>query len=158
MEDVGRCPELGSLLQGLLHPITKEYQYHNTRNGVEQQCSYFIHHCKRVEQLPLPDLHNVRAFFLAYVKAWKLRKEKTNSANQHIGHYKASIQNNYICTVLYMRSEIPGVLGYSILQNYDNIAIDFHSQFRNSALPAHLINPKTHSPPANICTKEIVWT
>ncbi|GFH51982.1 hypothetical protein CTEN210_08458 [Chaetoceros tenuissimus] len=35
-----------------------------------------------------------------------------------------------------------------ILQNYDNIAIDFHSQFGNSALPAHLINPKTRSPPA----------
>lgn len=77
--------------------------------NTSQATKDFIQHCKGVEQLPPPDLHNVRASFLAYVKAWKLRKEKTNSANQHMGHYKAG----HICTVLYMRSEIPVVSGYS---------------------------------------------
>ncbi|GFH50742.1 hypothetical protein CTEN210_07218 [Chaetoceros tenuissimus] len=73
----------------------------------------FIRYCKRVDNLPAPDLNNVRGSFLAYIKAWKIRKEKTNSANQHMGHYKAGIQNDYVCSVLYMRSEIPVVSGYS---------------------------------------------
>lgn len=35
-----------------------------------------------------------------------------------------------------------------IHHNYDNMIIDFHSQFGDTAIPAHLINPKNHSPPA----------
>ena len=35
------------------------------------------------------------------IKAWKIRKEKTNSGNQHIGYNRASIQKDYICTISY---------------------------------------------------------
>lgn len=99
----GEGPEVDNVLNG-----TFEYP-DNTSPATKE----FLQHCKRVDQLPPPDSSNVRASFLAYIKAWKLRKEKTNSANQHMGHYKAGIQNDYICTVLYMRSEIPVVSGYS---------------------------------------------
>lgn len=99
----GEGPEVDDVLNGSF-----EFPPNTSQATID-----FIQHCKRVEQLPPPDPSNIRASFLAYNKAWKLRKEKTNSANQHMGHYKAGIQNDYICTVLYMLSEIPVVSGYS---------------------------------------------
>ena len=73
----------------------------------------FLDACSRVNNLPEADTNNVRKSFYDYMKAWNIRKEKTCSAHQHMGHYKAGIKNQFISTILYMRSEIPVVSGYS---------------------------------------------
>jgi hypothetical protein len=51
--------------------------------------------------------------FQDFVKSWKIRKEKTVSANQHMGHYKACMQHPYLNWCLFQRHEIPLITGYS---------------------------------------------
>ena len=51
--------------------------------------------------------------FHTFIKNWKCRKERTSSANQHIGHYKAGIKHPYISWCLFQRHEFPTITGYS---------------------------------------------
>ena len=45
--------------------------------------------------------------------SWKLRKEKTCTYNQHMGHYKAVTKYDYLSWFFFQREEIPTISGYS---------------------------------------------
>jgi hypothetical protein len=44
---------------------------------------------------------------------WSIRKEKTSTYNQHLGHYKAVMKDDYLSWFFFQRSEIPSISGYS---------------------------------------------
>jgi hypothetical protein len=44
---------------------------------------------------------------------WNIRKEKTSTYNQHLGHYKAVMKDNYLSWFFFQRAEIPSISGYS---------------------------------------------
>jgi hypothetical protein len=41
------------------------------------------------------------------VKAWNTRKERTASANHHIGHYKAIMSHSFLSWLFFQRAKIP---------------------------------------------------
>ena len=44
---------------------------------------------------------------------WSIRKEKTSTYNQHLGHYKAAMKDDYLSWFFFQRQEIPTISGYS---------------------------------------------
>jgi hypothetical protein len=48
-----------------------------------------------------------------FCEGWKKAKEGTSSNGPHFGHYKAAIKHSYIGPLLYKRSLLPMVTGYS---------------------------------------------
>ena len=83
-------------------------------DSVTEETKAFLKACAKPEGLQdiQEDRDPVQRFH-KFVKGWKCRKEKTASANQHIGHYKAGIQHPYISWCLFQRHEIPTITGYS---------------------------------------------
>ena len=76
----------------------------------------FIQACRRDPSVfkgedPIP------ARFSAFRASWRHRKEKTVSANQHIGHFKAAMRDDDLCWLLFQRSEIPSFFGYSPIRH-----------------------------------------
>jgi hypothetical protein len=51
--------------------------------------------------------------FSAFCQGWKRAKEKTSSVGPHFGHYKAGVHHTTIANLLYQRSILPMITGYS---------------------------------------------
>ena len=66
---------------------------------------------------PIPTSNDPVIRFKNFVKGWQIRKENTSTYNQHIGHYKAGIQHDYIGWCLFQRHEIPAISGYSPIRH-----------------------------------------
>ena len=100
----GEGPEVKDVLQGHFNfppstsPATKE----------------FLQACQRPSSMTdiLADSNPVRRFN-EFINSWKLRKEKTTSYNQHIGHYKACMKHPFLNWCLFLRHELPSITGYS---------------------------------------------
>jgi len=60
-----------------------------------------------------PSVDPIVSRYRDYVHSWKCRKEKTTSANQHMGHYKACMSYPWLSWLLFQRAEIPTISGYS---------------------------------------------
>ena len=74
----------------------------------------FLKACIRPDTIQdIKDAMDPVEHFHKFIKGWKCRKEKTASANQHIGHYKAGAQHPYISWCLFQRHELPSITGYS---------------------------------------------
>lgn len=51
--------------------------------------------------------------FQEFCTGWKKAKERTSLLGPHFGHYKAGIQHTQIGKLLFQRSQIPMLTGYS---------------------------------------------
>lgn len=49
--------------------------------------------------------------------SWKIQKEKTSIYHQHIGHYKAVMQDSFLSCFFFQRAEIPSLSRYSPLRH-----------------------------------------
>ena len=80
----------------------------------DTQTTEFINECLLDPNIPeVAYCNDPVQRFHAFVKSWNIRKEKTTSSNQHIGHYKACIQHDFLGWCLFQRHEIPATTGYS---------------------------------------------
>ena len=104
----GEGPEVSQVLEGnFIFPT-----------GTSEATKDFLSACKRppnIKDIPL-DPNPVNRF-REFIKSWKIRKERTTSANQHIGHYKACMTHPYLNWSLFLRHEIPTITGYSPLRH-----------------------------------------
>ena len=73
----------------------------------------FLNACQRPNNLVERPTESVVSRYWNLVKAWKTRKERTASANQHIGHYKAIMGHTSLSWLFFQRAEIPEISGYS---------------------------------------------
>ena len=56
---------------------------------------------------------DIAARYNNFINSWKVRKEKTTSFNQHIGHYKACASHPFLSWLLFQQYEIPQLTAYS---------------------------------------------
>ena len=100
----GEGPEVNNVLEGTFsYPL-------NTSEATKD----FLQACRRPDNIKdIPSEKNPVQRFNAFVKSWKIRKERTISANQHIGHYKACMTHPFLNWSLFLRHEIPTITGYS---------------------------------------------
>jgi hypothetical protein len=73
----------------------------------------FLRACKRPANLVDRTTESVVARYWHLVKAWKTTKERTASANHHIGHYKATMGHSSLSWLFFQRAEILEISGYS---------------------------------------------
>ena len=73
----------------------------------------FLNACQRPINLVEWPTESVVSRYWNLVKAWKTRKERTASANHHIGHYKAIMGHSSLSWLFFQRAEIPEISGYS---------------------------------------------
>ena len=74
----------------------------------------FLNACKLPQNYEELEYHNdIRTRYLQTVHSWKMRKEVTSSYNEHIGHYKAAMQDRLLSWFFFQRSDIPSSYGYS---------------------------------------------
>ena len=82
--------------------------------NTSQATREFLETCQQPEHIQqIKESNDPVTRFHNFVKSWKIRKEKTVSANQHMGHYKACMQHPYLNWCLFQRHEIPVITGYS---------------------------------------------
>jgi hypothetical protein len=55
--------------------------------------------------------------FKEFCEGWRCAKEKTSSTGPHFGHYKAGIKHGKIGRMLFQRSQIPMLTGYSPIRH-----------------------------------------
>ena len=85
---------------------------------LSQDTKDFLSACRRTENISdIPIKEDPVSRFHDFIQSWSPRKEKTMTANQHIGHYKSGIQHPHIGWLLFQRHEIPGITGYSPLRH-----------------------------------------
>lgn len=77
----------------------------------------FLQACKAPDSFETPEVDPIVSRYRDYAHSWKCRKEKTTSANQHRGHYKACISHPWLSWLLFQRAEIPTISGYSPLRH-----------------------------------------
>ena len=100
----GEGPEVNKVLNGT-------FQYPPQTTDATKD---FLRACQRPANMTdIPQKDNPVDRFNAFVKSWKIRKERTVSANQHIGHYKACMSHPFLNWSLFLRHEIPTITGYS---------------------------------------------
>ena len=98
--------------EGLIESVLEgTFQPPNTSSDTTNE---FLQACTRPEHVQeIKAAKDPVERFHQFIKEWKCRKEKTASANQHIGHYKASANHPYISWCLFQRHELPSITGYS---------------------------------------------
>ena len=92
----------------------------------------FLTACKKPQTMTdiLADPNPV-ARFKAFVHSWNIRKERTSSYNQHIGHYKACLKHPFLSWCLFLRHEIPARTGYSPIRHRRCIDLSILKRSRN---------------------------
>ena len=82
--------------------------------NTSQATKAFLEACQLPENLQqISESNDPVKRFKSFIQSWKIRKEKTVSANQHMGHYKACMRHPYLQWCLFQRHEIPTITGYS---------------------------------------------
>ena len=99
----GEGPKVEAILDGTYIPP----------EGTSDATKDFLKACKRPDDFePTPPMTEVESF-LSWRDSWKIRKEKTMTFNEHLGHYKACMGNDQLSWALYQRSMIPLEGNYS---------------------------------------------
>ena len=70
----------------------------------------FLLACKSSITTVQPD---IISRFTAQKNSWKIRKEKTCTYNQHIGHFKSIFKDRRLSWFFFQRADIPEISGYS---------------------------------------------
>ena len=78
----GEGPAIDQILNGTFNPPP----------GISQSTIDFLHKCKLPDNAPPITTPDIGRRYVSHVKSWRVRKEKTASANEHIRHYKACAQ------------------------------------------------------------------
>ena len=74
----------------------------------------FLNNCKRNQQATdMSTNYCIISRYQNHVKAWKVRKEKTCTHHQHIGHFKAVLRQKDLRWFFFQRSDILEITGYS---------------------------------------------
>jgi hypothetical protein len=73
----------------------------------------FLEDCKRPDNFIDSTPKSTPARYWNVVRTWRQRKEKTTSANQHIGHFKAVMQHPSLSWLFFQCAEILTISGYS---------------------------------------------
>ncbi|GFH55416.1 hypothetical protein CTEN210_11892, partial [Chaetoceros tenuissimus] len=82
--------------------------------GTSQSTRDFIEACKELDEIEVPPYEDsLEDHFANFVKGYNIRKEKTCTYAQHLGHFKAAMKSELLRTILFMRAEIPVLSGYS---------------------------------------------
>ena len=106
----GEGPKVQDILEGNYVPPT----------FLDDSTIAFLEACKRVPSTDIP-LMPKEERFEKFKASWKVRKEKTCSYNQHIGHFKAAMRHPELSNLLFQRSEIPELTGYSPQRHREQI-------------------------------------
>ena len=73
----------------------------------------FLNACKSdLTSFPAP-LTNIAVRFNNHRSSWKIRKEKSLSYNEHIGHYKAIMKDDFLSWLFFQRADFASISGYS---------------------------------------------
>jgi len=99
----GEGPAMDEVLQG-----TYAIPPHAT-----QATKYFLEACKAPDSFETLSVNPIVSRYRDYAHSWKCRKQKTTSANQHMGHYKACMSHPFLSWLLFQRAAIPTISGYS---------------------------------------------
>ena len=106
VNDLGHCGDghrVNDVLNGTYDPP----------EGTSDATRDFLQACQRPETVQEIPLLPTPLRYWNVVRSWKTRKESTTSAHQHIGHYKAAMRHPQLSWLLFQRSEIPTISGYS---------------------------------------------
>ena len=77
----------------------------------------FILACKQDPTMFIPPPPPIMERYEKYVKSWKVRKEKTLTYNEHMGHYKASMSHEDLSWLLFQKMDFLSSTGYSPLKH-----------------------------------------
>ena len=83
----------------------------------------FIHTCLQTEKAKHSSEHhpNVVSRYKTISSSWNIRKEKTCTYHQHIGHYKSIFKDKRLSWFFFQRMEIPQLSGYSPIRHRECI-------------------------------------
>ena len=105
-QDIGTCgdgPKVNEILNGTYLPPPAS----------TDATIAFLEACKRPDNFIDATHQSAPTRYWNQVRTWRQRKEKTTSANQHIGHFKAVMTHSSLSWLFFQRAEIPTISGYS---------------------------------------------
>ena len=120
----GEGPAIDQILNGTFNPPP----------GISQSTIDFLQECKLPDNAPPIPTPDIGRRYVSHVKSWRVRKEKTASANEHIGHYKACAGHPQLSWLMFQRMEIPDKTGYSPTRHRSCIDLMILKKSRNFLL------------------------